>query len=74
MTNQTNAPLNQNEEILGLVFGAFILAVVPATLALGLGLVLLGFTKAIGLALLTLVIATAYFTRKLVKQHLKSKN
>lgn len=61
------------EHFLGLLVGAFILAFPCSLLGVGIGLLFFGIIKAMGLGLIVLLIAMAYFTRKLVKQHLNSK-
>ena len=66
-------PDNQLEQFLGILIGAFILATPISLLSLGLGLMFLGLLKAIGLGIVVLLISTAFFTRKLVKQELTNK-
>jgi membrane protein implicated in regulation of membrane protease activity len=71
MPNQQ--PEIQIEPFLAILIGAFALAFPVSLFAFGLGLLFFGVIKAVGLGLIVLLIAMAYFTRKLVKQYLNSK-
>lgn len=64
----------QLERFLSILLAAFFLAIPVAVLSLGLGLLFLGFTKAIGLSIVTLLIAFGFFTRRIVNQERESLN
>ncbi len=64
----------QLERFLSILFAAFLLAIPIAVLNLGLGLLFLGFTKAIGLSIVTLIIAFGFFTRRIIKQEREMQN